>query len=72
MSDAWSLFGNFRYDFEGSQFMTKTAGIAFECDCMNAFLSYSESLEDSGGTERKIELGVELRTIGGVDGGFAL
>ena len=72
LSEAWSLFGNFRYDFEGKQFMNKTIGIAFECDCMNAHVSYTESLEDSGSTERRIELGVELRTIGGVDGGFAL
>ena len=72
LSEAWSLFGNFRYDIEDSQFMTKTIGIAFACDCMNAHLSYSESLEDSGDTERKLELGVELRTIGGVEGGFTL
>ncbi len=70
LGEAWSLFGNFRYDLEGNQFMNKTVGIAFECDCMNAHLSLSETLEDSGGTERKIELGVEMRTIGGVDGGF--
>ena len=72
LGDAWSLFGNFRYDLEGNQFMSKTIGVAFECDCMNAHLSISENLEDSGSTERKIELGIELRTIGGVDGGFTL
>jgi len=72
LSEAWSLFGSFRYDIEDNHFMEKTIGIAFTCDCMNAQLAYSQSRNDSGETEHKIELGVELRTIGGVNGGFSL
>ena len=71
LDEAWSLFGGFRYDIEGSKFMDRTIGVAFECECMRAQLAYSESREDDDeGTERRIELGVELRTIGSVNGGF--
>jgi LPS-assembly protein len=71
LGEAWNLYGSFRYDIETSRFMEKTVGIGFACDCMNAHLAYSQSLADTGGTEQKIELGVELRTIGGVEGGFS-
>ncbi|WP_373503814.1 LPS-assembly protein LptD [Aestuariivirga sp.] len=70
VGEAWSLFGGFRYDIEGNKFMDKTIGVAFECECMRAQLAYSESREDDDGTERRIEVGVELRTIGAVNGGF--
>ena len=70
LGEAWSLFGGFRYDIEGSEFMEKSIGVAFECECMRAQLSYIESREDDDGTERRIELGVELRTIGAINGGF--
>ncbi len=70
MGDAWSLFGGFRYDIGGNHFMAKTAGIGFTCDCMNARLAFSEDRTDSGGYEYNVMLGVELRTIGGVSGGF--
>ena len=72
LGEAWSLFGSFRYDIEDNHFMEKTIGVMFECDCMNAQLSYSQNREDEGGTEHRVELGVELRTIGGVNGGFNL
>ena len=52
--------------------MEKTVGLAYECDCMKASLSYSEKIEDEGGMDHRIELEIELRTIGGVQGGFAL
>ena len=72
LGEAWNLFGNFRYDLEGTQFMSKTVGIGFECDCMSAHLAYSQNLEDTGQTDHRIEFSVELRTIGTVDGGFSL
>ncbi len=72
LNEAWSLFGGFRFDIEDNRFMERTVGVAFECDCMKAQLSYSQNRDDVGETEHKIELGVELRTIGGVNGGFSL
>jgi LPS-assembly protein len=70
MGEAWNLFGSFRYDIEGSRFMEKTIGIGFDCDCMNASVAYSETLEERGEVDHRIALSVELRTIGEVDGGF--
>lgn len=71
LSDAWSMFGSFRFDIEDNHFMERTIGVAFNCDCMNAKLAYSQNRDDSGDIEHKINLSVELRTIGEVDGGFA-
>ena len=72
LSEAWRLFGSFRYDIEDSHFMERTIGIAFDCDCMNAQLSYTQDRQASGEIEHSVKLGVELRTIGGVNGGFNL
>ena len=70
-SDAWGLFGGFRYDIRDNRFMDETIGVSFNCDCMNAQLAYSRSLTDTGATEHKISVSVELRTIGEVGGGFS-
>lgn len=70
LSDAWSLFGSFRFDIEDNHFMERTIGLAFTCDCMNAQLAYSQNRDDKGDIEHKVNLSVELRTIGEVDGGF--
>ena len=72
LSEAWGLFGGFRYDIEGNHFMSKSIGVGFTCDCMNAHFTYSQSYEKLGTTDHRFELGVELRTIGKVDGGFSL
>ena len=70
LGDAWSLFGGFRYDFEDNEFMNKKIGIAFDCDCMSARLTYAEDLQTGNELDRSLKLSVELRTIGKVDGGF--
>ena len=72
LSEAWGLFGGFRYDIEGNHFMSKSIGVGFTCDCMNAHFTYSQSYEKLGTTDHRFELGVELRTIGKFDGGFSL
>ncbi len=68
-TEAWSLFGGIKYDLENSVFMSKSAGIAFDCDCMSAKLTYSESntTDVSDTLERSLKLSVELRTIGHTD-----
>lgn len=71
LGEAWNLFGSFRYDFEGNEFMSKSVGVGFECDCMSAHLAYSQNLAVTGETDHRIEFGFELRTIGNVDGGFS-
>jgi LPS-assembly protein len=65
-NEAWSVFGGIRYDLNNDQFLSKTAGIAFDCDCMAASLSYTEStaLYAKDPTDRRLSLSVELRTLG--------
>jgi LPS-assembly protein len=78
IDEVWSLFGGLRYDLEEERFMERSIGVAFECDCMRAELRYSISRDDAfdnndgGGDEHRIDLGIELRTIGGISGGFKL
>ncbi len=77
LDEAWSLFGGARYDLEESRFMEQSVGVAFECDCMRAEVKYSMSRGDvfdssDDITEHRLELGVELRTIGEISGGFKL
>ena len=65
-SEAWSLFGGIKYDLRNDLFLSKSAGIAFDCDCMSAKLTYSETntTEVGNKTDRTLKLSVELRTIG--------
>jgi len=65
-SEAWSVFGGIRYDLENDVFLTKSAGIAFDCDCMSAKLTYSETntTDVSDEMDRTLKFSVELRTIG--------
>lgn len=65
-TEAWSLFGGVKYDLADDEFRSKYAGVAFDCDCMSAKLTYSETnttdVDDE--TDRTLKLSVELRTIG--------
>jgi LPS-assembly protein len=65
-TEAWSLFGGVRYDLADDRFLSKSAGIAFDCECMSAKLTYSETNKTDGTdeTDRTLKLSVELRTIG--------
>jgi LPS-assembly protein len=76
-NEVWSVFGGVRYDLEESKVMNQSIGAAFECDCMKAQIEYTMSRDDSygyygSGTDHRIELGIELRTIGVIGGGFSL
>jgi len=77
IDEVWSIFGGLRYDLEESRLMEQSVGVAFECDCMKATLQYAMSRDDefgtsNDGTDHRIELGVELRTIGEIAGEFQL
>lgn len=76
-SSAWSVFGGLRYDLKNNERMDERIGVTFDCDCMKADLVYSMSHTDefgpnNDGTEYRIDLSVELRTIGVISGGFQL
>jgi LPS-assembly protein len=72
--DGWNVFGGFRYDLADDEFLSKSAGIGFDCDCMKAKLTYTESrtTEVDSSTDHRIMLSVDLRTLGGtsVSAGF--
>jgi LPS-assembly protein len=70
LTGAWNVFGGFRYDLEEDTFMEKLIGIGFDCECMNARLTYSEDKDQDESVDRTLKLSVELRTIGEMDGGF--
>jgi len=70
IDEAWSVFGGLRYDLEESKIMDQSIGVAFDCDCMRAQLQYSLARDDVFGDDHRIDLSLELRTIGAVAGGF--
>lgn len=77
LSDTWSVFGSARYDLEKDRWMSESLGVTYDCDCMKADLIYSMSHTDEfgvsdNGTEYRIDLSIELRTIGTLAGGFVL
>lgn len=77
IDEAWSFTTGVRYDLEEDRLMDSRFGVVFDCDCMRAHLTYIMSKTDQlgvndDGFERRIELGVELRTIGAMAGGFKL
>lgn len=65
-TEAWSLFGGVKYDLADDVFLNKSIGIAFDCDCMSAKLTYSETNKryEDDEQDRTLKLSVELRTIG--------
>ena len=74
LGEAWSVFGGLRYDLRSDQFMDKTIGVAFDCDCMNAQLTYGESLTSNPDdpVDRSIKFTVEFRTLGEIGVGTGL
>ena len=77
LTDAWSVFGAARYDLQNGNLLDGSMGVTFDCDCMKAELKYSMSHTDqfgvtNNGTEYRVDLSVELRTIGVIAGGFKL
>ncbi len=65
LTEGWSVFGGLRYDLKSDIFRSKTAGVEFDCDCMNFKLSYTETEpEDTTEIDRAVMLSLELRTLG--------
>jgi LPS-assembly protein len=64
---AWSVFAGLKYDLIADHFLGKTLGVGFDCDCMSAKLSYTETQGNAitDKRDRTLRLSVDLRTIGG-------
>ena len=76
IDEVWSVFGGFRYDLEEALLMQDRVGVAYDIDCMRLEFAYAMSRDDefgvnNDGREHRVELGVELRTIGAVNGEFS-
>jgi LPS-assembly protein len=73
LGGGWSMFGGLRYDLEYDDFVQKSIGLAFNCDCMNAELRYAEKLtaDTANPIERSIFLSVSFRTLGAASAGFS-
>jgi LPS-assembly protein len=72
LNDSWTLFGGLRYDMLHDDFVQKSVGLSYECDCMNAKLTYAENLTSSVNSpiDHVINLSVSFRTLGSSKGGF--
>ncbi len=64
--DGWSLFGDFRYDFERDGPIRHRIGIGFDCDCFDLRLFYKEEFTNDGDIEKEkaIVMSVEFKTLG--------
>jgi LPS-assembly protein len=73
LGGAWSLFGGLRYDLQTSDFVSKSLGLSYDCDCMTAKLTYSERKTSSAATpvDRSIKFTLSFRTLGKLGGGFS-
>jgi LPS-assembly protein len=66
LSDGWYLFGGARYDIENSELTYRTAGVEFDCDCMNFKVAYTGSDdEDTGDTDHRLMFSIDFATLGG-------
>jgi LPS-assembly protein len=66
MTAGWSIFGGASYDIYNSVLTRKTAGLEFDCECMNFKVSYIGT-EDAIArtTEKRLMLSVDFATLGG-------
>lgn len=66
LTEAWYLFGGLRYDLENARLDYRTAGVEFDCDCMNFKLAYSGSYdEDDNRTDHRVIMSIDFATLGG-------
>jgi LPS-assembly protein len=73
LTDGWYAFGGVGYDFTHDVLTRKTAGLEFDCDCMNFKVSYTGTDDAiTRETENKLMLSIEFATLGktGVSGKF--
>jgi LPS-assembly protein len=66
VSPGWYLTGNMKYDLQDNFFRQQGVGIQYECECMDASLSYSANKSKvSGLTDHRVMFTFSLATIGG-------
>ena len=65
LSDGWSVFGGMTYDFTTGVMTRKTAGLEFDCKCMN-FKAYYSGYQDSitKVIDNRVMMSIEFATLG--------
>ncbi len=65
VSEGWYVFGGLGYDFENDVLIRKTAGLEFDCDCMNFKLSYTGTEDGvTHAKEDRVMMSIEFATLG--------
>lgn len=65
LTEGWYAFGGVAYDFTHDVLTRKTAGLEFDCDCMNFKIAYTGTDDAiTRATENKVMLSVEFATLG--------
>ena len=65
LEDGWSVFGGMTYDFVSSVMTRKTAGLEFDCKCMNFKVYYAGSVDSvSKVTDNRVMMSIEFATLG--------
>lgn len=68
LSDGWYLFGGASYDLQSEYFRSKNVGIEFDCDCMNAKLSYAQVKSNrNDNTDHRVFFSIDFATLGGTN-----
>lgn len=66
LSGGWYAFGGARYDLRRDEVSWMSAGVEFDCDCMNFKLAYSGSENvDNGVMDHRIMMSFDFATLGG-------
>lgn len=66
LSGGWFVFGGARYDLERDKLSSTTAGLEFDCNCMNFKLAYTGSEDaDSGEMDHRVMMSFDFATLGG-------
>jgi LPS-assembly protein len=66
MTEGWYVFGGLGYDVYNSVLTRKSAGLEFDCDCMNFKVAYTGTDDAiTRETENRFMLSINLATLGG-------
>lgn len=66
LNDGWYLFGGTRFDLERNKFSSTTAGVEFDCNCMNFKLAYTGSeSEETGEMDHRVTMSFDFATLAG-------
>ncbi len=66
LGNGWYLAGNMNFDLQREFFRTRGLGLEFDCECMNAKLSYAQNKSAADSViDHRFTLSVNFATLGG-------